>query len=186
MARERGLINGNVRTTKREVRDALWELPDGDIHWQKLQGLVYGPRMGDATLIQGVKEFFQLCKQHEVPAYIISHKTKYAPYDGTKTNLREASLVWIRSNGLLEKKITGLTQSAVCFEPSRRRKIQRIARLGCTHFIDDLEETFLEDYFPRNVEKILFSPNREDHSPTGATVLDSWEEIKGYFFGADS
>ena len=33
---------------------------------------------------------------------------------------------------------------------------ERIRALGCTHFIDDLEEVFLEPSFPSDVHKILF------------------------------
>ena len=60
-ALERGLIDEGSCSSKREVRDAVRMLPDGDIHWQKLQGLIYGPKMADAQLISGVVDFFRLC-----------------------------------------------------------------------------------------------------------------------------
>ena len=184
-ALEWGLINEEVGSSKREVRDAIRRLPEGDIRWQKLQGLVYGPKMVDAELISGVLDFFQLCRERKIPLYIISHKTEYAPYDETKTNLRQAALAWMNSNGLLEHRSTSLTEQAVCFESTRRNKIERIAQLGCTHFIDDLEETFLEESFPDNVKKILYSPHPQDLALEGATVLTSWRAINSYFFGSD-
>ena len=187
---ENGLINSKVGATKLEVRKAVRSLPDGEIQWRKLQGLVYGPKMSDASLIHGVAEFLQLCKQREISTYIVSHKTEFAPYDESKTNLRAAALTWLGSHGLMHQESTGLSEKAVYFESSRHQKLMRIAQLRCTHFIDDLEETFLEGSFPQQVEKILFSPNQEELSQAlsreRVMVLNSWEEIKGYFFGASS
>ena len=184
------MINSEVGVTKLKVREAVRSLLDGEIKWQKLQGLVYGSKMSDASLIHGVKEFFQLCKQREIPAYIVSHKTEFAPYDESKTNLRAAALTWMGSHGLMQHESTGLSEKTVYFESSRHQKLMRIAQLRCTHFIDDLEETFLEDFFPEQVEKILFSPNQEELSQElsreRVTVLNSWEEIKEYFFSVSS
>lgn len=181
-ARDRGLINGNVNAAKREVRDAVRDLSNGEIQWQMLQGVAYGPSMGEATLIIGVMEFFRLCKEQNIPVHIVSHKTEYAPYDETRTDLRAAALAWMTSHGLFEHKVTGLRQESVSFAPTRKQKIERIRQLGCTHFIDDLEETFLEDSFPDDVEKILFSPNPQKLVLQGATVLTSWKEIQVHFF----
>ncbi len=44
LAMEMGLINPAVRKSKKLIRDNIRELPDGEIEWQKLQGLVYGPK----------------------------------------------------------------------------------------------------------------------------------------------
>lgn len=186
-AREKGLITSGIGATKLEVREAVRSLLDGETQWQELQGLVYGPRMNNAMLMDGVTEFFQTCKQLEIPAYIVSHKTEYAPYDQSKTNLRTAALTWMSSHGLIEHGVTGLSKETVYFESSRYQKIMRIAELGCTHFIDDLEETFLEDSFPQQVEKILFSPIKQELplSLDGVTVYNSWQEIKDYFFGVN-
>ena len=186
VAVQRGLIHPSVRKSKKHIRDSIRKLPDGEIEWQKLQGIVYGSRMGEARLIEGVQTFFNLCKQNKVAVYIVSHKTEYANFDETRTNLRLAALAWMRKNSFFETDGLGLSQENVYFESTRREKIKRIRNLGCTHFIDDLEETFLEDSFPTNVEKILYAPHMQYSSLPGVRVVTTWEEISDYFFDARS
>ena len=189
-ARESGLITNEIEATKIQVRAAVRSLVNGEIHWQRLQGLVYGPKMADASLIHGVKEFFQHCKKLEIPTFVVSHKTEYAPYDESETNLRDEALAWMSTHGLLQYESTGLSEKSIHFESSRHQKLMRISELRCTHFIDDLEETFIENSFPQQVKKILFSPNNvglsQELSGRGVTALNSWDEIKDYFFGIGS
>ena len=45
---------------------------------------------------------------------------------------------------LLRTNRLGLTEGDVFFNSTREEKIERIANLRCTDFIDDLEETFLK------------------------------------------
>jgi len=183
LAHDQGLINGNVEVVKKDVRDAVRNLPNGEIEWQKLQGLVYGPGIRDAKLMDGVMDFFQLCLRLEVPVHIISHKTVFAPYDSTNTNLRTAALKWMYSQGLFEEKKTGLTENSVSFEATRTGKLRRVVEFKCTHFIDDLEETFLESCFPAGVEKILYTPSMHVSSKCGASLKHSWEDIGVHIFG---
>jgi len=184
VAFQQRLIHPDIRKSKKDIRDRIRQLPDGEIEWQRLQAIVYGPRIGEARLVDGVPTFFQLCKQHKVTVYIISHKTEYASFDETATNLRGAAMTWMRNNGFFEADGLGLTQQDVYFESTRHDKIERIRHLRCTHFIDDLEETFLEDSFPTNVEKILYAPHRQPSSLPGVRVFATWREINDYFFGA--
>ena len=165
LARERGVT---ALTGKKAIRDQIRQLPDGDIEWQKLQGIAYGPRMGEARLIEGVTELFAACRQRGITVHIVSHKTEFAGYDNTRTNLRQAALQWMETHGL--------DTANVHFAGTRAEKIATIKQLGCTMFVDDLEETFLETNFPAHVEKILFAPH--GHEP----VLDvrtcrTWGEI---------
>lgn len=163
LARERGLVTG---PGKKAIRDSIRQLPDGEIEWQKLQGIAYGPRMAEAKLIEGVPEFFAACRERGLPVHIISHKTEFAAYDGTHTNLRQAAQTWMNAHGL----------PAAHFGGSRAEKIAIIQRLGCTVFVDDLEETFLEPDFPSGVEKLLFASH--GHEPmTGVRICRSWQEI---------
>jgi len=178
-----GLIPLDVGKRKKEIRDRIRQLPGGEIEWQKLQAVVYGSRMGEAELIDGVKTFFELCKRYKVKLFIISHKTEYAKLDETATNLWLASLTWMERNKFFEPDGLGLTQGDVYFESTRNRKIERIRDTGCTHFIDDLEELFLEDSFPTTVEKILYTPEPDHVSLNGFKVFNSWEAISDYFFG---
>jgi hypothetical protein len=185
VALERGLIQQEAAKSKKEIRDRIRRLPDGENEWQKVQAVVYGPRMEEARLIEGVREFFGLCKQHRFRVFIISHKTKFANFDATGTNLRTAAVSWMRKNRFFEADGFGLYQEDIYFESTRLKKIERIRQLRCTHFIDDLEEIFLEDTFPADVEKILYAPHPVSHLTfTGVKVRATWKDIKDYFFDA--
>ncbi len=157
VAVERGLIADGVDTGKKAVRDQIRLLPGGEIEWQKVQGLIYGPRMAQAQLMPGAAEFIRECRARRWPLYVISHKTEFAGYDETKTNLREAALAWMTAQGFFDAGGFGFSREHVFFEGTRDAKIERIRALGCTHFIDDLEEVFLEPSFPAGVRQFLFA-----------------------------
>jgi hypothetical protein len=180
VARERGLVGPGIGRSKKAIRDAIRRLPDGEIHWQKLQAVIYGPRMAEARLIDGVADFFRSCRRRSVQLYVVSHKTEFANYDTTRTNLRSAAMDWLEQQGFFDPQGMGLNRGRVYFESTRSEKIERIKDLGCTHFIDDLEETFLEDGFPPEVAKILFDPHRICSPMRGSRICSSWEEIITY------
>ncbi len=183
IARERGLLDAASSETKRTLRDRIRQLPDGETEWQKCQALLYGPRIGEAVLIEGVARFIELCRRHCVKVYIVSHKTEFSRYDGTDTNLRTAALQWMTAHGFFDPARLGLTQDDVFFAATRQEKIDRIASLQCTHFIDDLEETLLEASFPGQTARILYEPGRESPAPPGIVWMNSWQEVSEYFFG---
>ena len=171
VALERRLIADGTATGKRSVRDRIRLLPDGEVEWQKVQGLIYGPRMAQAQLMPGAAEFIRECRTRRWPVYVVSHKTEFAGYDETQTNLRDAALAWMASQKFFEPDGLGFSPDQVYFEGTRDAKIGRIASLGCTHFIDDLEEVFLEPSFPAGVRTFLFS---------------SWPALHDDFFAARS
>jgi len=192
VATERGWIDPQKCRTKREVREAVRNLPDGEVEWQRLQGMVYGPRIGEAEFIESVRPFFFACHQNRAKVYIVSHKTQTAKYDETQTDLRRAALGWMTENGFFEKNGLGLSPEGVFFEGTRKEKLERIEKLGCTHFIDDLEEVFLEEGFPSGITKILYAPSATDTSIPDSSSSDSrlpavivapnWDEITSYVF----
>lgn len=182
-ALERGLIDADTGPGKRAVRDRIRQRPDGEVEWQKLQALVYGPLMPRASLIEGVREFVRVCRDRHVPVYVVSHKTELAGYDCTGTNLRTASLEWMAANAFFESGGLALGREDVFFESARAGKIARIASLGCTHFIDDLEEVFAEDGFPRAIDKLLYAPGAALDLTAAVKVMPTWSAIHEYFFG---
>ncbi len=182
VAVDRGLIDEAEGRTKQDVRDRIRRLPDGDIEWQKLQALVYGPMMRAAQPIAGVEEFIRRCRNAGIPVFIVSHKTEYAGYDETRTNLRTAALEWMTAHQFFESGGLDLGRGNVYFESTRTDKIDRIKRIGCSHFIDDLEEVFLEPSFPAGVEKILYAPQATPVSSTGTRVISSWRSLCDDFF----
>ncbi len=184
VALERGLIGSRTVKSKKHTRDSIRELPGGEIEWQRVQALVYGPRMMEANPARGAAEFLRTCARHRIKVRIVSHKTELANYDDTGTNLRAAALAWMDRHRLFDTKVVGLSLEDVFFEPTRRDKLERIRQLGCTHFIDDLEETFLEESFPARVEKILYTSRAGDPVRPRVALAGDWRRITDYFFHA--
>lgn len=183
VALELGLISPKVDKRKTQVRDAIRQLPDGEVQWQKLQGTVYGPRMNNAKLTEGSMAFFQDCGRRGARVYVVSHKTEFNKYDETQTNLRSSAMAWMETNGFFDSDGFSLERQDIFMEGSRQAKLQRIDILGCTHFIDDLEEVFREPEFPKGVQGILYAPNTASASPPGVKPASCWKEISEYIFG---
>lgn len=185
-AGEMGLIGPEVLRSKKAIRDAIRKLNDGEILWQKLQAEIYGPRIAQARLIEGVADFFKECRKRRVGVYIISHKTEFANYDTTGTNLRTSAMNWLSQHGFFSPDDLGLNRDRVFWGSTRREKIQHIRSLQCSCFIDDLEETYMEEYFPANVTKILYDPRGLYRSRTGITIFSSWKNITSFLFPPDN
>jgi hypothetical protein len=183
IALERGLIGAEMAKSKKLIRDAVRALPDGETHWRGLQVTVYGPRMSEARPIEGVKAFFADCRRRRIPAYIVSHKTEYANFGEAGVNLRLAAMAWLERHGFFDEGELGLRGTDVFFESTRAGKIDRIRALRATHFIDDLEETFLEASFPRDVEKILLATHGQPDRLTGVASFATWGQIHEHLFG---
>lgn len=184
VAFERGLVGNRTGGGKKDIRDAIRLLDGGEIEWQRVQGMVYGPRMHEAKPSVGAETFLARCAAQTVDVYVVSHKTRYANYDDTGTDLRAAALSWIEGQGWFGDSSLGLSPERVYFESSRMEKVERIEQLGCTHFIDDLEETFLEEGFPDSVQKILYAPYPTEAVAPAVTTVSSWDEAADVTFGS--
>jgi len=184
MAYEKNFISEFTTKSKKFIRDSVRQLPNGEMKWQELQAEIYGSRMEEAVLIDGVKKFFSLCKSNMFKVYVISHKTEFSNLGKSEINLRVAALDWMQKEGFFEYDGLGLSPNEVYFESTRHEKIARIIYLKCTHFIDDLEETFAEASFPVNVEKILYNPQVHHSHLPDVSVVSTWKELNGYFFGS--
>jgi hypothetical protein len=180
---QRGLIEESCRKNKMEIRDRIRQQPNGEEEWQKVQAFIYGLGMAEACLIEGVREFFLQCHESGAKVYIVSHKTKYANYDETGTNLRCAALSWMKKKDFFSAEGLGISPDDVFFESTRLKKIQRISRLNCSCFIDDLVEVFQEDAFPQDIGQILYAPNFGEKSRNSMRVVATWEQIGSYVFG---
>ena len=155
VAVESGFIDKDVAGTKREIRDYIRLLPDGELAWQRLQAHVYGPAIGRASAAPGALEFIQTARAHGAKLTIVSHKTAFANMGTQRVNLRDAARHWLLANGMVGP--DAVPESNVYFESTRAEKIARIIALSCTHFIDDLEEVFDDPAFPNDVERLLLS-----------------------------
>jgi hypothetical protein len=181
LALDRNLLGNDAIQGKRQIRDMLRARPNGEIEWQQLQADAYGPRIGEAYLAFGAGRFLELARAAGIAVYTISHKTQWASQDRTGTDLRRAALGWMEANGLFADS-AGLSPAKVFFGATREEKIAHIRRLRCTHFIDDLEETFAEASFPGDVARILYAPHPTTSAPSGCIVVQSWKQICDYFF----
>jgi hypothetical protein len=181
---ERGLISPSVPKSKKLIRDAIRELEDGENRWRALQVFCYGPGMSHARPMPGVKEFLAACKQWRVPVWIVSHKTEAANFGDPNVKLRDAALGWLEAEGFLDAVALGIERERVFFEDTRHAKIERIRMLRLTHFIDDLEETFLDPSFPHAIAKILLAAQSSANGTGQWRSLASWSEIRNEVFGS--
>jgi hypothetical protein len=114
-----------------------------------------------------------------VTIFIVSHKTRFGHFDPARVDLREAARGWMTAQGFFRAG-RGLPADHVYFEDDREHKLARIAALGCSHFIDDLEEVFADPGFPAGVRRILLAE-------TGAECCDvhctDWQGVSTAVFG---
>ncbi len=139
---------------KNKIRDYLRSIGRED-EWTKMQGYVYGVLIAEAEPFEGILDFLIHCREKKININIISHKTRY-PYSGEKYDLHEAAYSWIEKN-ILNIRDIRLTKSDIFFEESQNKKIERIIKCCCTHFIDDLPEFLAHKEFPPEVTPILFT-----------------------------
>jgi hypothetical protein len=182
-AKAEGLIPHDFRGGKAGVRDFIRSLSGGEEKWQRLQGRVYGEQMEGASPFEGVTGFLSRCRQRaDATVFIVSHKTEFGHFDASGTNLREAARAWMVRHGFFVKGGFNLSADDLYFESTRDDKIERIAQLGCTHFIDDLEEVLGDPRFPAGVRRILFLNGRSDRPAVNYEVCADWQEIEEAVF----
>ena len=180
LALEAGYLAAVPAGGKRAVRDAVRELPDGDVLWQNLQAEAYGPRMVAAEVFEGAAEVLTGWRERGGEIYIVSHKTRFASQGQGAFNLRRAALDWLDGNGFLGQTGPGLAPERIHFKATRADKLAAIGALRLDLFIDDLEEVFAEPGFPEAVSKILFDPHRSAAADGGYQSFASWRDIGGH------
>lgn len=180
LALEKGYLEEIPRGGKTAVRDAV-RRRHGDEAWQALQAEAYGPRMTDATLMDGFPAFVAAARRLAIALVVVSHKSVFSHFTETGPNLRYTALGWMRANGFFEPGGLGFSVDDVYFEGTRVEKVQRIGALGCTHFIDDLPEVFAERAFPQTVSRILFAPT-DDAALDVDVVAPDWFAVRDALF----
>jgi FMN phosphatase YigB (HAD superfamily) len=174
-ARERGFVDPGFRGGKDAVREAIRRLPEGETQWQRLQGEVYGRGISGAVMFEGADTFLRRARAEGHEILIVSHKTEYGHVDPARVNLRDAALAWMGEKGFFDVDGFGMTAADVHFAATRADKLERIARLRFTHFIDDLPEVLDDPAFPAGVVKILFTNGAPDRARSGAFA--HWRDI---------
>lgn len=178
LAVEAGLVAADSPHRQKVIRDAARRSSEGDLAWQRLQGQAYGPRIQEANPAEGVLEFLARCRGQGVEVHVISHKTAHASVDPSRTDLRTAARDWLAGHGFFSE-ATGLGPQHFHCGATRQEKVDLIRAARCTHFIDDLLETFLEATFPTEVQAILYAPGGAPVPADlpGLWVAASWPEI---------
>ena len=182
-AKAEQLIPRDFRGGKLAVRELIRSLDDGDEKWQRLQGKVYGGQMDSALLFDGVARFVARCRRRDdTSVFIVSHKTEFGHFDAAGVNLREVARAWMVRHAFFDKDGLDFADDALYFESTRDDKVERIARLNCTHFIDDLEEVLEHPRFPAGVKRILFLNGRPNKPSVNYQVCADWREIEEAVF----
>lgn len=179
VALEMGLVSKRVEKSKNVVREHILKAYSNE-EWTVLQSEVYGARLLEASSYPGVMEFFRQCRARGVPVYIVSHKTQF-PEKGKPYDLHRSAFDWLESQGFFSADGIQLNREQVYFAKTRVEKLEQIARLGCTHFIDDLPEVFAEPSFSSAVSKILFDPSDAHVSWHDGIRARAWAEIRQLF-----
>jgi hypothetical protein len=175
VACEQALIAPEVPATKAAVRQALVDQGRED-DWTEMQGYVYGARMLDAEPFPGVLDFFRRAVAQGRNIAIVSHKTRH-PYRGPQYDLHKAAHDWLDHQGFYDSARIGLGRDRVYFELTKGAKLDRIARIGCTHFIDDLPEILGDSAFPGRVTPLLFDPAGHHGNDPGFRRIRDWNEL---------
>lgn len=178
--RQGGLRAGEA-SGKAEVKRRLLAGPGGERAWMRVQGQVYGARIGEGRLIAGVARFLETARDRGAAVHVVSHKTRYGHFDEARTDLRTAALGWMRGQGFFDR--FGLDEAAVYFADTRDEKVARIAALDLEVFVDDLPEVLGHPAFPASIRRIHFAPDGAA-TPDGALACRDWDRIHDVVFGA--
>ena len=173
IALEKNLIPTDLPKEKNAVRNYL-RYKNIEDEWTIIQGEVYGDRIKEATPFKGVLSTLRKLRQEKIPINIISHKTR-EPYLGPKKDLHAAAKGWLKMNHFFEIEGLNFNKNHIFFELTKEEKINRIVATGCTHYVDDLPEIL--EMIPKEINKILFSPNRSQKSSENSIVINSWKEF---------
>ena len=174
LAVEEGLVPVSTPAAKTAVRDLL-RRTGKEKEWTRLQGLAYGPRMADAEPFPRALQCLERLQRSGTPVKIISHRTLH-PVEGPSFDLHEAARSWIEKHGL--------QWIPLFLETSKKDKLRRIQREGCSHFMDDLPEFLTMEGFPSSVESVLFDPwNQFQDARVDRRFID-WKEVTAWLKGA--
>ena len=171
---------GNGKT---ELRDHLREQPGGERKWMRLQGLVYGKYMPSAELMPGVAGFLLKCRSGNHEVFIVSHKTEFGHFDPEKISLRAEAMKWMEARRFFDADYFNIKRERVFFADTREEKVEKIDRLECIYFIDDLPEVFAEKKFPRDTKKILYGHFDGTTFSNVITSMSCWEDISEHVLG---
>ncbi|GBL20364.1 hypothetical protein EMGBS4_04240 [Acidimicrobiaceae bacterium] len=119
----------NKTQTKRDLKLELLGQPEGDIAWQKVQGLVYGKFIDLASMYPGVYEFVLRALTSGNQIFIVSHKTQLGHFDESRTPLRDAATAW-----LINQKLVGDSDSRIKLQNVFMQKLVKRKLIKLSNF----------------------------------------------------
>ncbi|MBF0214765.1 MAG: hypothetical protein HQM00_14585 [Magnetococcales bacterium] len=168
---------------KTALRQTIRALDDGEVKWQRLQATLYGPELYRAPLRTGAEHFFHTARQHRIPLFIVSHKTRYARQDeAQRHDLRALATDWLARQGFFDPHGFNLPEDHLFFTDTRAEKARRIDQLNCTHFIDDLPELFAEPDFPATTTPLLLDPTGTHRADSPGATFPDWYALTRSLF----
>jgi len=172
LAKKKNLVPLKINKDKISIRNYLRD-KNIEEQWTVLQGEVYGKNIMSAKIYKGVIDTFIYLSDKNFKIKIISHKTKF-PYKGEKVNLRISAIEWIKKNILESYSNINLDLLDIHFEDSIEKKIEKIQKLNCDVFIDDLPEIL--NLLPNNIQRILFLPKIINQDYSKFYIMNSWKD----------
>ena len=166
---------------KREIKNYLHQRVDGEKHWQKLQGQVYGRWINNATLYSGAYRFLWRCKARGFSVEIISHKSEYGHFDNEYIPLRDVAIDFLTQAGIYSSNDQSMIDN-IQFCSNQEEKILCISEKNFDWFVDDLPEIFKSKQFPIDTKRIIFDPTGEK-SLHNSDTSGSWSVIESRVLG---
>ena len=172
LAVEKRLIEKSTPMKKTIIRDYLRSI-DKEDEFTILQGEVYGKRILEANGSPGMIEALKHISNSGIKMVLVSHKTQF-PYKGPKYDLRKAALKWLEAKDFFNEAGLNWRRDEVHFEASKEDKINKIVKLGCTHYIDDLPEILR--MLPNSIKRIHYDPSNLINTPE-FSQFNHWSEL---------
>ena len=173
--------------SKSQIREFLRSQLDGELTWQRLQGLAYGRCLqAHAKLYSGVKRFLWRCRQRGHSVAVISHKTEHGHSDLDKVPLRKVALEFLAAQGLLGTQ-DALIQEII-FKNTFEEKIACIKKQSFDWFIDDLSEVICDLGEFGGLKTIRFYSDafqapQNFPDPGSGISLSDWQQIDALING---
>lgn len=136
---------------------------------------MYTDGLNHAEVNAGAWELFEKLRSQNADLFIVSHKTPESAIN--KLDLIHPARSWIKEN---LSNVPELVTDHIFFEHSRISKVERIASLGLTHFVDDLLEVFQEENFPQNTKSFWLSIDEKNLLSERITVIKTLDSIIDY------
>jgi len=175
VALEKGLIQTDIPVSKVAVRDVL-RAQGLEEDWIAIQGYVYGCRMDEAEMFEGVIDTLEWAADAGHDCAIISHRTRH-PYRGPAYDLHASAAAWVERHLCADGR-TFVSSDRVSFHETKAEKIDQIGRRKCDVFLDDLPEILAAETFPIQTRPILFDPDDHHDDITGIERILDWPSLK--------